>query len=390
MVVSIVDADDFTLQVDGYVSAAGLTGMTGSTVYFLDPSTAGRLTSTEPSTTGQVSKPLLVADSGASGYLFNWRGEKLTNTSSFLPISDAFGDGSDGPVTLTQTDAAPAWATKTGSGASTVFALTRDVYFTNLTLDNSNGNFALSTLGPSGANTVAFRIYASGALTVQSGITVRSNGLDAVANARGGQAFSTFGGGAGTNGGNGVVGAGTGVAGGSTTASLATTATVSAEQGGAGGAASGGPGTGGGTAGGGGASTFQQGWPHTLTQFMNGQFAGNSSWQSGAGGSGGDSTATSTSGGGGAGSPTLYLAALQLVNNGVLQSKGGAGGNASGSGTGAGGGGGGGGGAIVLMYGSSGSSVGTTDVTGGAGGTAQGAGKNGADGHSGLVWTMAL
>jgi hypothetical protein len=58
----------------------GLTGLTAGTVYFLSPSSAGALTATEPTTLGQVSKPLLVADTTTSGYLFNFRGAVLADT----------------------------------------------------------------------------------------------------------------------------------------------------------------------------------------------------------------------------------------------------------------------------------------------------------------------
>jgi hypothetical protein len=88
----VAGADDFTIQVGGYVS--GLTGLTGGTVYFLDDDTAGLLTSTEPPDVGDVSKPLFVADSGSSGWFFNWRGAVVAAAGSDAasdPIFDIFG-----------------------------------------------------------------------------------------------------------------------------------------------------------------------------------------------------------------------------------------------------------------------------------------------------------
>lgn len=77
-VVGIVSGtgNPFTLTTNGYVT--GLTGLTANTMYFLSPSSAGALTATEPTTAGQISKPVFFADSTTSGYFINYRGEVLT------------------------------------------------------------------------------------------------------------------------------------------------------------------------------------------------------------------------------------------------------------------------------------------------------------------------
>lgn len=72
IVTDVPDADTLVLTMAGYVE--GLSGLTPGSVYFLDPGTAGGLTATEPATPGQVSKPLLLADSETSGYFTNMRG----------------------------------------------------------------------------------------------------------------------------------------------------------------------------------------------------------------------------------------------------------------------------------------------------------------------------
>lgn len=78
-VVGMVDSDDgtndFTLNMGGYIDA--LTGVAANTVYFLSPTTPGGLTATEPTTVGQVSKPVLVGDSTTSGYFVNMRGMEI-------------------------------------------------------------------------------------------------------------------------------------------------------------------------------------------------------------------------------------------------------------------------------------------------------------------------
>jgi hypothetical protein len=72
LVSAVADADNFTVQMAGYLT--GLSGLTAGTDYYLDPSTAGALTSTNPTTAGQVSKPLFQADSATSGFITNYRG----------------------------------------------------------------------------------------------------------------------------------------------------------------------------------------------------------------------------------------------------------------------------------------------------------------------------
>ncbi len=62
-------------------------GLTAGTTYFLSPSSAGALTSTAPTATGQVSKPVLVAYSTTAGYFFDWRGELLTVQGSLASAS---------------------------------------------------------------------------------------------------------------------------------------------------------------------------------------------------------------------------------------------------------------------------------------------------------------
>jgi len=75
IVIQVLGANDFVIATNGYIT--GLSGLTANTVYFLSPSVAGALTATEPSTDGQVDKPLFIADTTTSGYLFNFRGEEL-------------------------------------------------------------------------------------------------------------------------------------------------------------------------------------------------------------------------------------------------------------------------------------------------------------------------
>lgn len=86
IVSSVAGPDDFTIKVSGRTT--GLSGLTAGAVYYLDDDTAGLLTATEPADTGDISKPLLIADTTTSGWIFNMRG--------FLVSSGGAGSGGVG------------------------------------------------------------------------------------------------------------------------------------------------------------------------------------------------------------------------------------------------------------------------------------------------------
>jgi len=73
IVSAVAGADDFTLAKEGG-RVTGLTGLVAGTVYFLSEATAGLLTATEPSGVGEVTKPMLVADTTTSGHVVGMRG----------------------------------------------------------------------------------------------------------------------------------------------------------------------------------------------------------------------------------------------------------------------------------------------------------------------------
>ena len=78
IVTGVADADNFTIALPGN-RITGLSGLTAGTVYFLSDSTAGLLTSTEPTTYKNISKPVLIADSTTSGVFTNQRGTEVIN-----------------------------------------------------------------------------------------------------------------------------------------------------------------------------------------------------------------------------------------------------------------------------------------------------------------------
>lgn len=81
IVSAVAGANDFTIQYGGKVT--GLSSLTAGEVYFLSPSSAGLATTTEPTTSGQISKPVYVADSTTTAYLtLESRGIQISTPSS--------------------------------------------------------------------------------------------------------------------------------------------------------------------------------------------------------------------------------------------------------------------------------------------------------------------
>jgi len=79
-VVTAATGADFTVQFGGRIT--GLSGLTAGEAHFLSE-TAGAITATAPSTEGAVIKPVLIADSTTTGFIFNMRGIGVTSTTSF-------------------------------------------------------------------------------------------------------------------------------------------------------------------------------------------------------------------------------------------------------------------------------------------------------------------
>lgn len=309
-------------------------------------------------------------------------------------IGSDFGDGSDGVVTI-----------------SSPTTLTRDMYYSNLTLTGAND-----------INTAGFKVFVSGVLTRNSGSTSKftNNGGNggngnlstqgAAGTAPGGATLPLPAAAVAGAGGAGVNQDGTaGTVGNSITFGVSSSNAVA---GGAGGAAD--PsGHIGGAGGGAGTVTTPVVPRNKETAFnlivVNGTTVAvirtAPSGGSGGGGAGGNASAGSNSGGGGGGSGApggvVFVSAKSIVDSGtgtMFQSKGGTGGNGGNgfvSGTGNQGGGGGGGGAggngglIIVAYKTLTGSA-PTDVAGGAGGTGgtgaafgTGTGANGGAGTTG-------
>ncbi len=75
-----VGVNAFCVTQAGYIT--GLTGLITSCTYFLSDTTAGLLTTDEPTTDGHVSKAVLVADSATSGWVLPYAGYIVTTGDS--------------------------------------------------------------------------------------------------------------------------------------------------------------------------------------------------------------------------------------------------------------------------------------------------------------------
>lgn len=88
MVSAVADVDNFTILMGGYTSV--LTGKTADTTYYLSSVTPGLLTSTEPSTGTQITRPLLRTDTTTSGFFF--LGKSTFTTATFLQAANNLSD----------------------------------------------------------------------------------------------------------------------------------------------------------------------------------------------------------------------------------------------------------------------------------------------------------
>lgn len=168
IVTEVPNVNTFKVAVAGKVT--GLSGLTANTVYFLSAATAGALTATEPSTIGQVSKPVLISDSTTSGYILPHRGAVVS-----VGASTAASQGDMEAATSTTAYVTPAttqyhpgvakaWVNFNGTGT---VAIRRAYNVTSIT-DNGTGAYTLNF-------TTAFS-DANYCVIGQSSISLASNG----------------------------------------------------------------------------------------------------------------------------------------------------------------------------------------------------------------------
>lgn len=94
MVTTVTDANTVVLTYSGFVS--GLSGLTAGDVMFLSPSSAGGMTATEPSTAGQISKPVGVALSSTTFRMFDSSRGAIVSSGGSTTLSEIYLQGVGG------------------------------------------------------------------------------------------------------------------------------------------------------------------------------------------------------------------------------------------------------------------------------------------------------
>lgn len=150
----VTDANNFTYITEGIVTT-GVPTNTAGTGYFLDPSTAGAVTATGPTTSGQVNKPLLtIIQSATVAYFHNYRGA-LISAATLTPYSPTVGGtGIANNAANTLTYSGNFGLTLTLSGATSVTLPTAGTLATRAgteTLTNKWVQFRLVSVSAPGA-----------------------------------------------------------------------------------------------------------------------------------------------------------------------------------------------------------------------------------------------
>jgi hypothetical protein len=84
IVAAVIDANTFVLITEGLVM--GLSGLTPGQAYWLSATTPGVMVPVEPSTAGQISKPMLIALTATSGLFYNYRGQLVPTQAPANPV----------------------------------------------------------------------------------------------------------------------------------------------------------------------------------------------------------------------------------------------------------------------------------------------------------------
>jgi len=89
IVVQVIDATTFTMALSGRITVDGaVPDVTAGSVLFLSASSAGDLTSTEPTTAAQISKPVAVVTTADSEMLMvNYRGEVISSSTESWDVN---------------------------------------------------------------------------------------------------------------------------------------------------------------------------------------------------------------------------------------------------------------------------------------------------------------
>ena len=169
-IVTVVNGNDITIVTSGEVDvAAAVPNVAASTVVFLDPSNAGDLTATEPSTAGQISKPIaIVTNQNSKMVLLPFRGEVIgSNTAA---IAD------DAVTTAKIADDAVTTAKILDANVTLAKMASQSVDEDNLYISNAgnNGEFLSKQSGNNGGLTWA-AVSSGPSQAIQSAIEAETN-----------------------------------------------------------------------------------------------------------------------------------------------------------------------------------------------------------------------
>ncbi len=98
MVSAVPSGNAFTLSLGGEVTGLSA-GMSAGIVYFLSPSTSGAMTATEPTTVGDISKPVFIATGTSTGILLQMRGAAVGSATSEV-LNRTHGTATSGQVSI--------------------------------------------------------------------------------------------------------------------------------------------------------------------------------------------------------------------------------------------------------------------------------------------------
>jgi len=200
----VTDSNNFTLTLNGMIRIAGaVPNETAGTALFLSASSAGALTATEPSTSGQISKPVaIVTTANTEMILVVYRGETIStgvtnwDVNGLELVLDADGDTSLTADTDDQIDVKISGADDFRftankldvlSGSTLEINGTLDINGTELILD-ANGNTSITAdtddqidIKISGADDFrftanSFNILSGSTITIDSGATITNSG----------------------------------------------------------------------------------------------------------------------------------------------------------------------------------------------------------------------
>lgn len=105
IVESVINSNSFVIVYFGVIGASGFggvySGMTSGSAYFLDPDTAGAITTAVPDDVNEVVKPVLIAMNGGYAYVTNFKGEEVYPATdslyarSILPVGSVYYSATD-------------------------------------------------------------------------------------------------------------------------------------------------------------------------------------------------------------------------------------------------------------------------------------------------------